>query len=49
MKKVKCSKCGHGWETQSKLKMVTCPSCQLKVKIKLSKANSIVIFDEGEK
>jgi DNA-directed RNA polymerase subunit RPC12/RpoP len=33
MKKVKCSKCGHKWETKSKLTMVTCPSCQLKVRI----------------
>jgi len=33
MKKVKCPKCNHEWETKSKLKMVTCPSCQLKVKI----------------
>jgi len=33
MKKVKCPKCKHEWETKSKLKMVTCPSCQLKVKI----------------
>jgi len=32
--KVKCPKCKHEWETKSKLKFVTCPSCQLKVKIK---------------
>jgi len=31
--KLKCLKCGHEWETKSKLKMVTCPSCQLKVKL----------------
>ena len=30
--KIKCSKCGHEWETKSKLKYVTCPSCQLKIK-----------------
>jgi len=34
MKKVKCPKCNHEWETKSKLVLVTCPSCQLKVKIK---------------
>ena len=34
MKKAKCSKCGHVWVTKSNLFMVTCPSCQLKVKIK---------------
>jgi len=32
--KVKCPKCKHEWETKSQLKMVTCPSCQLKVRIK---------------
>ena len=36
-KRVKCDKCDHEWETKSKLKMVTCPSCQLKVKIKNKK------------
>jgi len=34
MKKVKCPKCNHEWETKSKLVLVTCPSCQLKVRIK---------------
>lgn len=29
--KVKCIKCNHEWETKSKMKYVTCPSCQLKV------------------
>jgi len=29
--KLNCPKCGHEWETKSKLKLVTCPSCQLKV------------------
>jgi len=32
MKKLKCPKCNHEWETKSELVMVTCPSCQLKVK-----------------
>jgi len=31
--KIKCPKCNHEWETKSQLKMVTCPSCQLKVKL----------------
>ncbi len=30
--KIKCPKCNHEWETKSKLKFVTCPSCQLKIK-----------------
>ena len=29
--KIKCSKCNHTWETNSKLKLVTCPSCNIKV------------------
>jgi len=32
MKRVKCPKCNHEWETKSELKMVTCPSCLLKIK-----------------
>lgn len=32
--KVKCPKCQHEWETKSKLVLVTCPSCHLKVKNK---------------
>lgn len=27
---MKCHKCGHSWYTKSKLKMVTCPSCNQK-------------------
>ena len=27
---IKCQKCGHEWHTKSKLKMVTCPSCNQK-------------------
>ncbi|MEM4700993.1 MAG: archaellin/type IV pilin N-terminal domain-containing protein [Candidatus Bathyarchaeia archaeon] len=27
---IKCQKCGHEWFTRSKLKMVTCPSCNQK-------------------
>jgi len=32
--KLKCNKCKHEWETKSTLVLVTCPSCQLKVRIK---------------
>ena len=32
--KAKCLKCEHEWETKSKLVLVTCPSCQLKVRLK---------------
>jgi len=28
---IKCHKCGHQWRTKSKLKMVTCPSCNQKI------------------
>ncbi|MCS7115133.1 MAG: archaellin/type IV pilin N-terminal domain-containing protein [Nitrososphaerota archaeon] len=28
---IKCQKCGHEWHTKSKLKMVTCPSCNQKI------------------
>jgi len=31
--KIKC-KCGYEWGTKSKLRMVTCPNCQLKVNLK---------------
>lgn len=30
-KEIKCPKCNHSWKTKSKLKLVTCPSCNLKV------------------
>lgn len=30
--KITCPKCEHEWKTKSKLKLVTCPGCQLKVK-----------------
>jgi DNA-directed RNA polymerase subunit RPC12/RpoP len=32
MNLMKCSKCNHEWNTKSKLKLVTCPSCGLKIK-----------------
>jgi DNA-directed RNA polymerase subunit RPC12/RpoP len=28
---MKCPKCKYKWETKSKLKYVTCPSCRLKI------------------
>jgi DNA-directed RNA polymerase subunit RPC12/RpoP len=34
MKKSECNFCGHKWETKSRLKFVSCPSCLKKVKIK---------------
>lgn len=27
-----CLNCGYSWKTKSELLMITCPSCQLKVK-----------------
>jgi len=45
MKKVKCLKCNHEWETKSKLVLVTCPSCQLKVRIK--KEENEGVKDDG--
>ena len=32
-KKIKCTKCGHEWETKSKMMYVSCPSCLQKVKV----------------
>jgi flagellin FlaB len=29
---IKCDKCGYQWHTRSKLKMVTCPSCNQKIR-----------------
>jgi len=39
--KIKCPNCKYEWETKSKLIFVTCPSCQLKVKIEKEKKESI--------
>ena len=33
--RIKCSKCGYEWNTESKMIWVTCPSCRLKVKNKV--------------
>jgi len=30
--KLKCNHCGYEWDTKSKLKNVSCPSCMKKVK-----------------
>ena len=35
--KIKCPKCNYEWNTETKLMQVTCPNCQLKVKLKESK------------
>lgn len=32
--KIKCDKCKYEWETKSKLRFVSCPSCLQKVQIK---------------
>lgn len=29
-----CTKCNYLWKTRSKMRWVTCPNCQKKVKIK---------------
>ena len=31
---VKCLKCGHAWDTKSKLVYVSCPSCHTPVKVR---------------
>jgi len=33
-KKMKCKFCGYEWNTRSKMKMVSCPSCLKKNEIK---------------
>ena len=38
MVKAKCPKCLYEWETNSKMFIVSCPSCNNKVKIKELKA-----------
>ena len=43
--KIKCPKCNYEWETKSKLKMVTCPCCQLKVRVE-EKKKSIHSVDD---
>jgi flagellin FlaB len=40
---IKCQKCGYEWHTRSKLKMVTCPSCNQKIpNIALNKRRRLV-------
>ena len=33
MVRVRCPKCGHEWETKSKLAYITCPNCLRKVRV----------------
>ena len=42
--KVKCEKCGYEWETKSKLILITCASCGLKVKNKIKKDKKTIKF-----
>ena len=30
-RRLRCYKCGYEWDTESKLKYVTCPSCHYKI------------------
>jgi DNA-directed RNA polymerase subunit RPC12/RpoP len=39
--KVKCPNCKYEWNTKTKLISITCPSCQLKFKIR-----DVLIWDE---
>ena len=39
-RRVKCPKCGHEWETRSRLVLVTCPSCYNKVRVDARAAGS---------
>lgn len=32
MNNIVCNNCGYDWETKSKMRLVTCPSCLHKVK-----------------
>lgn len=41
---MKCNKCGYIWDTKSKLKMVTCPSCLVKVKVEEAEELEIEII-----
>jgi predicted nucleic acid-binding Zn-ribbon protein len=34
MTDAECKKCGYSWETNSKMILVSCPSCGSKVKIR---------------
>jgi len=38
--KVKCHKCGYEWETCSKLILITCASCGVKVRNKKEDKNA---------
>jgi len=41
---MKCDKCGYQWHTRSKLKMVTCPSCNQKIRSTLPRSRFIENF-----
>lgn len=43
--KAKCSHCGYDWQTKSKLKLVTCPSCGYKAKV-LSEDEEFIATDD---
>jgi DNA-directed RNA polymerase subunit RPC12/RpoP len=29
--RLRCSKCGHRWNYKGKMRMATCPNCQVKI------------------
>jgi flagellin FlaB len=41
---MKCTKCGYQWHTRSKLKMVTCPSCNQKIRNAIMKSRLVNKF-----
>lgn len=36
---ITCPKCSYSWESKSKLKFVSCPSCLRKVKVNVDENN----------
>ena len=38
---VKCLHCNHRWDTASQGKFVTCPSCQLKTRIRIKEVKKL--------
>ncbi len=41
---IKCDKCGYQWHTKSKLKMVTCPSCNQKIRNAILRSRLVTKF-----
>ena len=41
MVKLICKRCKYTWETKSKRWFVTCPSCQVKVRVPNGKTNKV--------